>query len=230
MNQKLSTKPVSKRLLAPLILGLILLTGGVILLVSYLHRQHLQEVCLLTENEVLSDLEFMYEENTRSLKALTDTIVQRPAVKSALKAKDSVLLLADFHDLAKNYQQEHGLSHFYFHSADRDILLRVYKPGSVGGRADRFVVRKAEETGQVAAGIELGSMGTLTLRVVRPVFEEENVLIGFIELGTELPRLLERLPVSRKTHLSVVLQKSFLQRDRWEEGMFWLNQIGRAHV
>ena len=224
MNQKLSVKPVSKRLLAPLILGLMLLIGGVILLVSYLHHQHLQEISLLTENEVLSDLQFLYEENTRSLKALSDTLVQRPAVKSALKAKDPVRLLADFQGLAESYQQEHGLSHFYFHSADRDILLRVYKPDSVGGRADRFVVRKAEKTGQTAAGLEVGSMGTLTLRVVRPVFEEENALVGFVELGTELSWMLERLPVSRKTHLSMILQKSFLQRERWEAGMRWVNR------
>ncbi len=223
MDHKLFVKPVSKRLLVPLIGGLFILMGGILLLTSYMHRQHLHEMSLMTEQDVLNDLQLVYEENSRFLKALTDTLVQSPAVQSALETGDSSRLLRDFRTLAENYQREHGLSHFYFHSADRNILLRVYKPETVGGRADRAVVRQAEKTGLAAAGLELGSLGTLTLRVVQPVYKTQ-ILVGFVELGIEFPLLLQRLPVSQQVQLSVTLKKSFLQRDRWEEGMRWLGR------
>lgn len=173
MNSAPSLRPATRRLLVPLISGLMVLLVGFVLLVSYLHRQHLNEISRLTEQKIITYLEYLQAEHSLFLKALAEPLAQNPVVAEALKARDARRLLAGFGELATSFNKEYGVTHFYFHTAERDVLLRVYKPETVGGRVNRFTVREAERTGRAVSGLELGPMGTLTLRVVRPVFDGE---------------------------------------------------------
>ncbi|MCC6933984.1 MAG: hypothetical protein IT292_12170 [Deltaproteobacteria bacterium] len=73
----------------------------------------------------------------------------------------------------------------YFITPDRTCILRVHKPEKQGDIINRFTTLEAERTGKLAAGIEIGPLGTFTLRVVNPVYSK-GMLVGYLELGKEI--------------------------------------------
>ena len=74
-----------------------------------------------------------------------------------------------------------------------------------------------------ASGIELGPLGTFTLRVVHPWFIN-GVLVGYIELGKEILHIAPLIKQSLKVDLIFTIDKTRLKRSDWEEGM---NMLGR---
>jgi PAS domain S-box-containing protein len=113
----------------------------------------------------------------------------------------------------------------YFSDAQRINLLRVHQPGRYGDRIDRFTTLEAEKTGKIAYGLELGPMGTLTLRVVAPMIVNGK-RIGFVELGEEINHITAKLKKTIGVELIVHLHKKFLHRPGWEAGM---KMLGRAY-
>jgi len=69
----------------------------------------------------------------------------------------------------------------------------------------------------------LGPLGTFTLRVVQPVFQD-GVLLGYVELGKEIEDLLRGLTVRSGSHLAIAINKEHLNRKSWEEGMRFLGR------
>jgi hypothetical protein len=67
-----------------------------------------------------------------------------------------------FHSLREKY----SITHFYFHEPDRKCFLRVHQPDRHSDVIQRDTLLQARTTGRLAAGIELGPLGTLTLRVL----------------------------------------------------------------
>jgi PAS domain S-box-containing protein len=118
---------------------------------------------------------------------------------------------------------DYSLTHFYFMDTHRICLLRVHKPEKYGDRFDRFTALEAERTGRTAWGIEIGPLGTFTLRVVQPVFDGET-LIGYLELGKEIEDILTGIHRLTGVELSVFLKKNALNRDAWEAGMEMLGR------
>jgi sensor histidine kinase regulating citrate/malate metabolism len=112
-------------------------------------------------------------------------IASEPTVKKALRERDADSLLAVSRPIFEILGKNAHISHFYFSDTNRVCLLRVHKPNERGDTISRFTAIKAEATGKSASGIEMGPLGTLTLRVVLPVFED-GILIGYMELGKEI--------------------------------------------
>jgi PAS domain S-box-containing protein len=88
--------------------------------------------------------------------------------------------------------------------------------------AEQTRALEAERTGQTAAGIELGSLGTFTLRVVQPVFDDDQ-LIGYLELGKEIEDILETV-TNTEVEAILAIDKTRLDHDRWQAGM---TRLGR---
>ena len=63
---------------------------------------------------------------------------------------------------------QNQITHFYFTGLDRVNFLRVHELDRYGDSIDRHTILQAEETGEITSGVELGPLGTLTLRVVLP--------------------------------------------------------------
>lgn len=120
-------------------------------------------------------------------------------------------------------RRENAVTHFYFSDPNRICLLRVHAPERRGDRLDRFTALEAQRTGKTASGIELGPLGTFTLRVVQPVLCDGQ-LIGYVELGKEIQDVLDTLHVRSGLSLAVLIRKELLNRKSWEEGM---RRLGR---
>ncbi|HJV28506.1 MAG TPA: cache domain-containing protein [Aromatoleum sp.] len=122
-------------------------------------------------------------------------------------------------ELFEALRRDHGITHFYFIDRNRKMFLRVQRPESFGDQIDRTTLLQAEQSGKAASGLELGQKGVFTLRVVEPWLDEVGNRIGYIELGMEIDRTLAQLHELTGVDLFLLVDKRFLNRDQWEEGM-----------
>ncbi|MFA7329487.1 MAG: PAS domain S-box protein [Candidatus Delongbacteria bacterium] len=216
-------KPVLRRLLLPLAGVLLLLLAGMGALLSLQQDSRLRESGRRVLQDASSELSRALAEQTRSLLALEGVLVLDADLRQALAERDWQCLLEHSAPVFAGLKAEHALTHFSFISPDLECLLRVHHPDERGDRLERFTAREARRTGRMVAGLEVGPLGTYTLRVVRPVFEGRR-LIGFLELGKEIEDVLAGIHRQPGLELAVLIRKDALERAGWEAGM---RQLGR---
>jgi len=213
-----SPRPVLRRLLPSLSAMVVLLFVGAGLLLWRQHRQQMAGEITIDMAHVADELHAVLEQQSAGLAATLLPITADAAVRQSLREGASDRLLAAWRPVFDVLHRENQLTHFCFFDTNRVCLLRVENPGNRGDRIDRFAAREAERTGRTASGINLGPMGTFTLRVVKPVFESGR-LVGYVELGKEIEDVLRALKPRPGVQLAVVVRKDFLSRRSWEPGM-----------
>ncbi len=219
-----SPKPVLRRLLAPLTAMVVLLLTGTATLLWRQNQQWLAANVAADTADVAAELRVSLAQQTARLSASVQPIAAAVAVQEALRAGDTAGLLAAWQPVFETLRRESDLTHFYFFDKNRVCLLRVHEPQRHGDRIERFTAAEAERTGRAASGIELGPLGTFTLRVVQPVFAG-GTLVGYVELGKEIEDVLQSLHSRSGIQLAVTIRKEFLIRQDWEEGMRLLGRI-----
>jgi len=223
VREDTSIKPVQRRLLVPLAVVLLLLVGGFSLVLVSTYKNNLDQSSEQVLEDASDELANAVVEQSEGLAALEEVFLRDAGLRDALKDRDRERLLAAYGDVFAQLRQDHGITHFHFHRPDRVNLLRVHKPEKHGDLIDRFTAREAERTGKTASGIELGPLGTFTLRVVRPVFDGGTV-IGYLELGKEIEDILAGIHGKHGVELAVDIHKSALDRAKWEAGMKMLGR------
>ncbi|MCX7002303.1 MAG: PAS domain S-box protein, partial [bacterium] len=211
-------KPILWRLLPPLAVMVILLLAGAATLLWHQHRQQLAAVVTADIADMFGDLHVVLNQQAAVLTALAQPIAADATVQKALRAGDAARLLAAWQPALETLRRQNRITHFYLFDTNRVCLLRVHSPKRHGDLINRFTAREAERTGKTASGIELGSQGTFTLRVVQPVFEGAT-LVGYVELGKEIEDALQTLHPRSDIQLAVVIRKELLNRQQWEAGM-----------
>lgn len=139
--------------------------------------------------------------------------------QALFKARRRDALFAAVEPLYQQLRQAHGVTHFYFITPEREMFLRVHQPDRFGEVVTRKTVLDAERTGQPSSGLELGPMGTFTVRVVTPWRDGEQRLLGYVELGMEVDRTLLQLHGIVGENIALLVEKKHLDRARWEAGV-----------
>jgi PAS domain S-box-containing protein len=168
-------------------------------------------------NEVERDAELM--------RAIIDFLQKDPDIQKAWLAQDKETLLARALPVFEEIRSRYRVTHFYFIKPDRNCFLRVHHPQRHGDVLERFTLTEAARSGTSVHGIELGPYGTLTLRVVYP-WRIDGRLAGYIELGEEIDHITPTISKHLGLDLAVTLEKKYLSRDKWEEGLRMLGRSG----
>ncbi len=219
----MTIRPVQRYLMIPLSAVLLLLAGGCGLALMHNFATELEKDSSIVLANAMKELTRSLDRQSDALTAMESVILLDEELCSALRDGDRDRLLADWQPLFGTLRENHGITHFYFHRPDRVNLLRVHKPEKHGDFIDRFTMRAAERTGKPASGIELGSLGTFTLRVVRPVLNGET-LAGYLEIGKEIEDALADIHDEHGVELAVAIRKKALDRSKWEAGMRMLGR------
>lgn len=175
--------------------------------------------------EVQELLPRFLELETDVMETILDFIKDDTHLQQAWFAKDRQALLKHTTPFFQDIRAAANVTHFYFIDLDGLCFLRVHKPASYGDIIDRFTLDQAVRQGQQAYGIELGPYGTFTLRVVRP-WRIGDQLVGYIELGKEIDHIAPVIHDILGVELFFAIDKSFLERAKWEEGMKIMGHIG----
>ncbi|MFC1886370.1 diguanylate cyclase [Thermodesulfobacteriota bacterium] len=144
---------------------------------------------------------------------------------AAFLARERASLTGSARPFFERMRQKYRITHFYFHGQDKICFLRVHSPGRHGDLIDRFTLAGAVSSGKPFHGIELGPLGTFTLRVVHP-WMVNGELKGYIELGMEIEHLTQLIKRAFNLELLVMIEKKFLKRSDWEAGLKILNRKG----
>jgi hypothetical protein len=111
-----------------------------------------------------------------------------------------------------------GISYLNISRADRSQILRLESGQRTGQVVDRLNLFDAAEAGALPYGLDLDTLGRVTLRVVAPWRDGDGHLIGFIELGREIEPLIDSLHRVLGVDVLVLIRKDLLDRESWEEG------------
>lgn len=156
--------------------------------------------------------------------AICERLASDRSLQAAMLRGDRVALYQLSVPVYRKLVDDHGITHFYFHDPQGVNILRVHHPAFYGDHIKRFTLRRSMKIGRYSSGIELGPLGTFTLRTVFPWYVNGR-LIGYIELGEEIDHLLGEIREISRSPLFVTIRKSYLDRGSWETGMRMLGRV-----
>jgi diguanylate cyclase (GGDEF)-like protein/PAS domain S-box-containing protein len=219
-DRRLSLKVV---LLLPLAAALVLFVA--VHLFTYAH-QEAEYTAEYVDNAFLSAqrvFDSAVRTNTDKLSAALTLLSRDEALQRAMRAGDRQALLQRSIPLLQSLRKEYGITHLYFMRPDRSVVLRAHQPERHGDVIDRYTAMQAEASGKLTSGLELGPVGTFTLRTVLP-WREGGRLIGYIELGEEVGYILGSIREILGLDIFVAIKKRYLSRPDWEQGIDMLER------
>jgi len=212
--------------LFPLSVAVALLMISFVVIFYRFQERHLMNEITTKLESVQKLFRGQLESDAGMLGTAADMILRDKNVVAALRAGNSRRLFDLTRELFTELRADHGITHLYFTGNDRINVLRVHHPERHGDEIDRYTTLEAEKTGKTAYGIELGPLGTFTLRVVEPCYDGEQ-LIGYVELGEEIHHITRKLHNILGVEIYVVIQKEYLDRHGWETGMRMLGRTAK---
>lgn len=211
-----ASRPIKWSILWPFVLVLLFVIGAFLSAVYLEQRRvwghELNEWSTLVDRLVATRL----RRDTDSLRGTLFSLLDNQAVATAFAHRDRDQLLQLIQALFAQLRTL-GISHLYFILPDRSVLLRVHAPDHSGDRIDRPSLLQAQRSDKGSSGLELGPLGTLTLRVVEP-WSLQGKPIGYIEIGEPIDQVLYEVHDVLGYDLLVLGRKQFLDRDGWGAG------------
>jgi signal transduction histidine kinase len=190
--------------------AVLLLMAGALLLTAYLYEEQARQHDLSNSVRAVERLfQLQIESQAAKLHATLCPVSRDAVIKAAFVGGDRHALLMKVAPLFERLRAQHRITHFYLTDAERRVVLRVHEPEMHGDVVARATARRAQETGKETQGIELGPLGTLTLRAVKP-WHDGDQLIGYLELGEEIDHVAQEIHDALGVDLLVTVHREFL--------------------
>jgi len=180
-------------------------------------ERHLDENNRLVLGQVEDILQTMIESESRTLLALMEFVEDNEDYTASFLAEDRVGLRVLADPWFQEIKNSVGVTQFYFHKPDQVCFLRVHNPDRHSDTIGRQLLKKAIEREGDAAGMELGALGAMTLRAVRP-WVVDGELIGYLELGMELQKITPDVRKALKLEITTFIEKKHLVKENWLKG------------
>jgi hypothetical protein len=164
----------------------------------------------------------LYDQFTRErlslLHVAVEQIALRDDVRHSLRARDRLELLRLMQPVLAHLAEEHGISLLHFYDPDGKNILRVQRPQIFGEKTNRYLLASARKSEGVVSGLEIGSVGHLSLRAISPV-RVDGGLLGTIEIGQDIGRLVQQMNRLADARLMLRVHKTFVGQEVWEKGL-----------
>jgi len=149
------------------------------------------------------------------LSSTLDALMASAELRAAFLAGDRERLQRLAAPILETLRVRSHITHWYFHGggAAPKVFLRVHRPDLHGDPVTRATMRRAIDSGEVGAGLELGRTA-FALRVVRPwVFEGK--VIGYVELAQEIDHFLTAMKGRTSDEYGLLVRKKYLDPQAW---------------
>ena len=209
---------IRKLILLPLVGVAILIIGLALWGLTTLYYGTLDQ--LIDAQRTTVTLQFNQELRNKAelMSVLAEQVIADDEFNSAWDSHDRVKLDQMSKPYFECFRNRYDISHLNFIKTDQTNFLRSHRPNSYGDKINRFVLGRAIQSGLVESGLELGTYGTFTLRTVVPWIVDDS-LKGYIELGEEVDCIFEQIATHSNVGVVVTIDKRFLNREKWEEGI-----------
>ncbi len=165
------------------------------------------------------------EKDGNLMRAVVRAMMGNAALERAFRDGDRDGLERNARALFDTLQADHRITHLYFTGPDRVNLYRLHTPAERGDRIDRATMLQAHSRKQPVHGLELGPLGTLTLRLVMPWRQRERDL-GYVELGEEIKHVIDEVKDNLAVDLLVLVDKGYLAPEQWQRGQTLMKRQG----
>lgn len=217
------TRSAWRHLVFPLALIFVVLVGGFGLFMLLQQRDYVNQSGRQVLKEASDDVTLGISQQVEMLDVAGAILVQNADFLTALESRNREQMLAFVLPLYNKLKRDGERIHIYLLDAQQFCLLRTHQPDKYGDKINRVTAQRAQRTGQVAHGVELGSSELLMLRVVRPVYRGEY-LLGYLELSTGVDAIYRQVKQHMNVEILITLDKNNLHRATWEVGMRQLGQ------
>lgn len=223
MSQALELR---KRLLLPIALG-ILAAAGAVVAGYYLLAQHdLDEAFERKVEQGQVALHAMLDERGKRLALSADAVLNDRQLMADMLARDRHALLQHIKPLFDHLRAAQQITHLYIYNNDQTVFLRAHQPEAYDDLITRATLSSAVNMRQTAIGVELGTLGDLTLRTVTPWFDGKNV-IGYVEIGQEISPLIGELKRVFGLDAFAAINKNLITRANFDTGRQILGRENR---
>lgn len=215
---KTKEEKIKLRILVPLGLTILTLLFVSIVIIYRLQSQFVEELTRVRLDAVQKTFEMDLKKDAELFNGLIDLLEQDEQIRAAWLAEDREALLRECEPLFKGILTKYRITHFCLHGLDRICFLCVHDFPRCGDDAKRYTLNQARRNGQPAYGLEPGPFGTFTLRVVHP-WRINGEIVGYVEFGEEINHITPELKKIAGVELLFIVNKSYLDRERWEKGL-----------
>jgi len=212
-------------ILVPLIITLFSLLGSSVFGIFRIQQVNIDENVRSHIASVDQLFKGMLNQEAKLMGNIIDFSAKDKKLQTAFLKKDRAELHRNAMPLFNDIRAKYQITHFYFLTSDKTCFLRVHNPSRHSDVIQRITTDQAVHKKDQAHGIELGPFGTFTLRTVHP-WRVSGEIVGYIELGRELGDITPELKKNIGTELLFAINKSTLNRDKWEEGLQMTNRSG----
>lgn len=157
--------------------------------------------------------------------AVGHAMMGNAAIAQAFRERNRQALEDQGRELFEILRTDHRITHLYFDLPDRVNLYRFHSPDRHGDKIDRATMLQAHSRSEPVNGLELGPLGTLTLRMVMP-WRQGKQHLGYIEVGEEIEHLISEVSATLAVDLAVLVNKRYLAEPQWQQGQDMMNRQG----
>ena len=177
--------PLRKQIIIPLLFCLFIMLAASVASVFMIQRLHMIDTIKSNVNGVEQLFPTLLEMESSQLSAQIDLLKNDASPPESMVDPRQDALFQAAAPFYSEINAKYNITHFYYIDLDRNCFLRVHNPERSGDYINRATMNAAARKGTASSGIELGPLGTFTLRVVHPWFID-GILAGYIELGKEI--------------------------------------------
>ncbi|MFL0801159.1 MAG: EAL domain-containing protein [Agarilytica sp.] len=177
-----------------------------------MNRQYSTEVSTLAhsyDGQLSKSFVDALEVEAEHLQAFIYLIQKNPVLDELFLQRDRGALVNQTEALFLDLKRENRVTHFYFIDPSGEVFLRVHSPQKYGDQIKRKTFAEAKKTGEIASGIEFGTLGQFVLRVVLP-WKVDGKIVGYIEFGEEIEHILDALAYNNNLDLVLAVGKDFI--------------------
>lgn len=223
----LSTKPrrVKAAFIWPFAIVLAFILSSFVVTAYFLEVQVRDRALANRLNTVDELVNQKLSKDTNLMHAVLRSMMGNQAIEAAFARHDRAALLREVGPLFEALRTDHRITHLYFTGSDLVNVLRLHSTGQFGDLINRSTTIQARDTGKPAHGLELGPLGTLTLRLVVP-WQGPDGILGYLEIGEEIGYLMDEIRDSLSMDLFVLVDKSFILPQQWRQGLKLFDRQG----
>lgn len=209
----------------PVFVLVLILSFGLLFFVRQQQLEHIRVQSLSNAERFQGGFQEHLEFDAEMLGGMLEFLGRDRDLQQAFLKENREELYGLSYPILENLHSRHQITHLYFIDMDSVCFLRVHEPSRHNDKIERFTLKQALETGKPSFGVELGPLGTFTLRYVYP-WRVGGKLIGYLELGEEIGHISNHLSRLMDTGLVFTIDKSHLDRENWSAGLAAIGKTG----